>query len=73
MSGLQVDIYNDYIGGEVRLGYYFNGEREIPVTGISISGKLSTAIANMRLSNEATTYEDYNGPKCAILNGIEIV
>ena len=33
MSGLQVDIYNDYIGGEVRLAYYFDGEKEIPVTG----------------------------------------
>lgn len=73
MSGLQVDIYNDYIGGEVRLGYYFDGEREIPVTSISISGKLSTALANMRLSNEATTYESYHGPKCAIFDGIEIV
>ena len=73
MSGLQVDIYNDYIGGEVRLGYYFDGEKEIPVTGISISGKLSTALANMRLSTEATTYESYHGPKCAIFEGIEIV
>lgn len=73
MSGLQVDIYNDYIGGEVRLGYYFDGEKEIPVTGISISGKLSTALANMRLSDEAVTYESYNGPKCAIFEGIEIV
>ena len=73
MSGLQVDIYNDYIGGEVRLGYYFDGEKEIPVTGISISGKLSAALANMRLSNEAVTYESYNGPKCAIFDGIEIV
>ena len=73
MSGLQVDIYNDYIGGEVRLGYYFDGEREIPVTGISISGKLSTALANMRMSNEAVTYESYHGPKCAIFDGIEIV
>ncbi len=73
MSGLQVDIYNDYIGGEVRLGYYFDGEREIPVTGISISGKLSTALANMRLSSEETTYESYHGPKCAIFEGIEIV
>lgn len=73
MSGLQVDIYNDYIGGEVRLGYYFDGEREIPVTGISISGKLSDAIANMRLSNETVTYESYTGPKCALLGGIEIV
>ena len=73
MSGLQVDIYNDYIGGEVRLGYYFDGEKEIPVTGISISGKLSLALANMRLSNEAITHEGYNGPKCALLEGIEIV
>ena len=73
MSGLQVDIYNDYIGGEVRLAYYFDGEKEIPVTGISISGKLSTALANMRLSNENTTYESYQGPKCAIFEGTEIV
>lgn len=73
MSGLQVDIYNDYIGGEVRLGYYFDGEKEIPVTGISISGKLSVAIANMRLSNEVITCESYNGPKYAIFDGIEIV
>ena len=73
MSGLQVDIYNDYIGGEVRLAYYFDGEKEIPVTGISISGKLSAALSNMRLSNEATTYESYHGPKCAIFEGIEIV
>ena len=73
MSGLQVDIYNDYIGGEVRLGYYFDGEKEIPVTGISISGKLSVAIANMRLSNEAITCESYNGPKYAMFEGIEIV
>lgn len=73
MSGLQVDIYNDYIGGEVRLGYYFDGEKEIPVTGISISGKLSAALSNMRLSNEETTYESYRGPKCAVIEGIEIV
>lgn len=73
MSGLQVDIYNDYIGGEVRLGYYFDGEHEIPVTGISISGKLSTALANMQLSCEAVTYESYRGPKCAVFEGIEIV
>ena len=73
MSGLQVDIYNDYIGGEVRLAYYFDGEKEIPVTGVSISGKLSTALANMRLSTEVTTYESYHGPKCALFEGIEIV
>ena len=73
MSGLQLDIYNDYIGGEVRLAYYFDGEREIPVTGISISGKLSDALANMRLSDTATVYEGYFGPRWASFGGIEIV
>lgn len=73
MSGLQVDIYNDYIGGEVRLGYYFDGTCEIPVTGISISGKLSACLAGMRLSDTEAVYESYKGPKYAVFGGIEIV
>ncbi len=73
MSGLQLDIYNDYIGGEVRLAYYFDGKREIPMTGISISGKLSDALAAMHLSSDEITYEDYCGPKLAAFDNIEIV
>lgn len=73
MSGLQVDIYNDYIGGEVRLAYYFDGEREIPVTGISISGKLSDALSHMRLSASETVHEGYLGPDCALFTSIDIV
>ena len=52
MSGLQVDFYNDYIGGEVRLAYYHDGENCRPVTGISISGKLSQVLNTLRLSSE---------------------
>ena len=73
MSGLQLDIYNDYIGGEVRLAYYFDGEREIPVTGISISGTLSAALSGMRLSDKSAVYEWYLGPKLARFEGIQIV
>ena len=73
MSGLQLDIYNDYIGGEVRLAYYFDGEKEIPVTGVSISGKLSAALSNMRLSDTATVHRGYFGPSWASFEGIEIV
>lgn len=73
MSGLQLDIYSDYIGGEVRLGYYFDGEREIPVTGISISGKLSDALANMRLCDTSAVHGGYRGPKWAVFSGVEIV
>ena len=73
MSGLQLDIYNDYIGGEVRLAYYFDGEKKIPVTGISISGKLSDALNSIRLSSESTQSGRYSGPKLARFEGIEIV
>ena len=73
MSGLQLDIYSDYIGGEVRLGYYFDGEGEIPMTGISISGKLSDALANMRLCDTSAVHGGYCGPKWAVFGGVEIV
>ena len=73
MSGLQLDIYNDYIGGEVRLAYYCDGQNMIPVTGISISGKLSDALSSIRLSDTLTQTGRYKGPKLALFKGIEIV
>ncbi len=73
MSGLQVDVYNDYIGGEVRLAYYFDGEKKIPMTGISISGKLSDAMNTLKLSNKCTTAGRYRGPEYALFEGIKIV
>ncbi len=73
MSGLQVDIYNDYIGGEVRLAYYYDGEKTLPLTGISISGKLSDALKNLRLSQTETVYGAYKGPAFLTLEGIEII
>lgn len=73
MSGLQVDIFNDYIGGEVRLAYYCDGDKTIPVTGISISGKLSDALSSLRLSRDVIGSGNYRGPDFALLNGIEIV
>ena len=72
MSGLQVDFYNDYIGGEVRLACYHTGGKEIPVTGISISGKLSQVLAGIRLSRDVTTFGGYYGPDTAILGDMQI-
>lgn len=72
MSGLQVDFYNDYIGGEVRLAYYHRGDQVIPVTGISISGKLSDVLNSIRLTPEITTQDGYRGPTAAVLNCMKI-
>ncbi len=73
MSGLQLDVYNDYIGGEVRLGYYVEGGKKTPVTGVSLSGKLSDALNSMKLSDACESHGSYYGPKFAIFEGIEIV
>jgi predicted Zn-dependent protease len=71
-SGLQVDLMNDYIGGEVRLAYYFDGQKTTPVTSLSISGKLSEVIKNIVLSNKITTVDSYKGPSLALLTGMKI-
>ena len=72
MSGLQVDFYNDYIGGEVRLAYYHDGSKTIPVTGISISGKLSEVLNHIRLSAETAVHNGYSGPRKALLSHMKI-
>ena len=72
MSGLQVDFYNDYIGGEVRLAYYHDGDKTIPVTGISITGSLREVLDHIRLSTELSVHNGYTGPKKALLSNMKI-
>ena len=72
MSGLQVDFYSDYIGGEVRLAYYHDGEKITPVTGISITGQLREVLGGIRLSSETAVENGYVGPKKALLNCMKI-
>lgn len=73
LSGIQLDQYNDYIGGEIRLGYYFDGNKKYPVTGISFSGKLSDALNTIRLSKEKTLSVSYYGPEIASISKMEIL
>ncbi len=72
MSGLQVDFYNDYIGGEVRLAYYNDGEKTVPLTGLSISGSLSEVLADIRLSSETAVFGSCRGPIKALIGNMKI-
>lgn len=72
MSGLQVDFFNDYIGGEVRLAYYHDGEKTLPVTGISVSGSVSEVLNQIRFSAATTVHGGYCGPENAILAQLKI-
>ena len=72
MSGLQVDFFNDYIGGEIRLAYYCDDEKITPVTGISITGSLKQVLSSIRLSTETAVDDSYSGPAKAILSQMKI-
>ena len=73
MSGLQIDLYNDYIGGEIRLAYYFDGKTTVPVTGISMSGSLSAALKTLRISKDLTLSGSYYGPDRIMLENMKVV
>jgi len=72
MSGLQLDLYSDYIGGEIRLAYYFDGEKTVPVTGISMSAKLSEVLKEMKLSKETVVEGAYQGPSKLLMKNVSV-
>ena len=72
MSGLQVDFFSDYIGGEVRLAYYHDREKLTPVTGISVSGSVSQVLNSIRFSSKLAVQDGYQGPEKAQLLNMKI-
>jgi len=72
MSGLQVDMNNDYIGGEIRLAWYFDGTTRIPVTGISVSGSLKAVLNSIKLSENTGIHNGYMGPAKALIPEMNI-
>lgn len=72
-SGIQVDQSSGYFGGEVRLGFYFDGEKEVPVTGITVSGNLDKNKAGFMFSSETYTGNTYHGPKYLAVDGMSIM
>ena len=73
LSGLQLDLYSDYIGGEIRLAYYYDGQKTVPVTGITMSGKLSEVLASLRLSAATTVDGPYEGPGLLMMKDVVIL
>ena len=72
-SSFQLEDNSGYFGGEVRLGFYFDGEKEIPVTGFSIAGSLLELKGNIICSKENIVTSRYVGPKYLFIKGMQIV
>lgn len=73
MSGIQLNLLAGYIGGEVRLGKYFDGQKIYPISGFSFSGNLQQCINSLVLSKEVTDINGYIGPKYALLENFDII
>lgn len=72
-SAMQMDRMTGLVGGEVRLGYYFDGKKEIPVTGFTFTGNLHELKGLMVYSSEEVTYSRYHGPKYLLLPKTNII
>ena len=72
-SSFQLESNSGYFGGEVRLAFYFDGEKEIPVTGFSIAGSLHELKGNIICSKEDIVTPRYVGPKYLFVKGMSIV
>lgn len=73
LSGIQIDMYTGYIGGEVRLGLLFDGKQTRPVSGFSFSGNLGKCLSDVRLSKEGVRLAGYEGPRYLRLPAMEIL
>ena len=73
LSGLQVDLYNDYIGGEIRLAYLHENGKVRPVTGITMSAKLSDILGALRLSDTETVHDNYAGPDKLMMRNVTLM
>ena len=72
-SGIQIDIRADYIGGEVRLAIYHDGETATPISGFSFSGSFKQALNTLTTSKETVKISRYNGPKYIRFKNVSVM
>ncbi|AKA68729.1 metallopeptidase TldD-related protein [Clostridium scatologenes] len=71
-SDFQIDKLTGDFGGEIRLGWYFDGTKTTPITGGSVSGNMKDFHSNMYLSKEIQKDNEFQGPKALELFDVSI-
>lgn len=77
---IEVAIFSDFsmnamtgdFGGEIRLAWYFDGERTVPVTGGAITGNLYELHQELYLSKELQRINSFEGPKAVKLLKVNV-
>ncbi len=71
-SDFQVDEMTGDIFGEIRLGYWHDGEKTVPVSGGSVSGSMFDFVKDMRFSRDTVQYDNYRIPALTMLKNVTI-
>lgn len=71
-SDFNVDADSGDFGGEIRLAYWNDGARRIPVSGGSVTGSLFENRASIRLSGETTLSDSMRGPEAILLPRVSV-
>ncbi|MCL2364391.1 MAG: metallopeptidase TldD-related protein [Defluviitaleaceae bacterium] len=71
-SDFHCDTVTGDFGSEIRLGYYFDGQKTTPVTGGSISGNMEKIAHTLRMTREELTLGTFRGPQMVQITGASI-
>ena len=71
-SGFQMEAVTGDFASEIRLGFYFDGTKTVPVTGGSVSGNIRKVHGDMFMSLERAQHDFYEGPLTVCVRGVAI-
>lgn len=71
-SDFQIDPFTGHFGGEIRLGYLFDGSTVSKVTGGSVNGIITQAHKNFVFSTEKYSDSKYEGPFAVRIENVAV-
>ena len=71
-SDFQVDSMTGDIFGEIRLGYWHDGETVTPVSGGSVSGSMLDFVKDFYMSREQAQYDNMRIPALTLLKNVTV-
>lgn len=71
-SSFEMEAVTGDFAGEIRLGWYDDGNQKIPITGGSVSGNIHNVQSHLRLSKETVQLGNYQGPSRVRMMGATI-
>lgn len=71
-SDFQMDSDTGHFGGEIRLGFLYDGEKVTPVTGGSINGNIFEVQKRLVFSKETQIEKNFEGPKAVCIEKVNV-